>query len=232
MSMYTMSLRHIIDNYNAIHKPTDNEMTGRQWVESWFKDFNLEDYLTEEQVSTITSYGVWTKDKLATLIVDHFYMREIGYETPKLFEIMVKTKMRELMGYYAELIYSASIEYDMLVNVNYTETFDRDIANQGTSNSTSSGSGLAVNSDTPQGQINKAEILQGRYATSTTASETDGTSTDTANSTGTENWTRSKKGNDGVLATAQKMISQYRDNIRNINFEIIKDLNEMFIGLY
>lgn len=229
MSAYTMSLRHIIDHIDNI---TSIEKTGREVVEGWFADYNLSDYLTGEQVQTITQYGVWTKEKLAKLIVDHFYMREIGYETPKLFEIMVKTKMRELMGYYAELIYSASIDYDMLVNVNFTETMARDIANSGTSNSTSNASGLAVNSDTPQGQINKTDILNGRYATSTTASESEGTSQDTAKSTGTENWTRTKKGNDGVLATAQKMIEQYRNNIRNINYEIIKDLNEMFIGLF
>lgn len=229
MSAYTMSLRHIIDNIDNI---SNIEETGREVVEGWFSDYELSDYLTPSQVQTINDYGVFTKEKLAKLIVDHFYMREIGYETPKLFEVMVRAKMRELMGYYAELIYSASIDYDMLVNVNFTETMNRDISNNGSSNSSSNASGLAVNSDTPQGQINKTDILSGRYATSTTASESEGTSTDTAQSTGKENWTKTKKGNDGVLATAQKMIEQYRNNIRNINYEIIKDLNEMFIGLF
>lgn len=232
MSKYTMSLRHIIENYKYIDNKTGVEITGRQYVESWFKDYDLKDYLTEEQIQTISTYGVWSPNKLASLIVEHYYMREIGYETPHLMEIMCKTKMKELMGYYAQLIYSASIDYDMLVNVNYSETIDRDISNQGSSQSNANSSGLAVQSDTPQGQINKEEILQGKYATSTSASESSGVSNDTASSTGKENITRIKKGNDGVMATAQKLILQYRDNIRNINYEIIKDLNDMFLGLY
>ena len=40
------------------------------------------------------------------------------------------------------------------------------------------------------------------------------------------------KGNSGVSATAQKMVEQYRDNIRAINREIIDKLEPLFMGLY
>ena len=40
------------------------------------------------------------------------------------------------------------------------------------------------------------------------------------------------KGNSGVSATAQKMVEQYRDNIRAIDYEIIKELNDLFMGLF
>ena len=40
------------------------------------------------------------------------------------------------------------------------------------------------------------------------------------------------RGNAGISATAQKMIEQYRDNIRAIDYEIIKELNSLFMGLY
>lgn len=232
MSAYTMSLRHIIDNYDYIHEENGTDLTGREYVESWFKDYDLNEFLTSDQIKVISEYGVFNKDKLARMIVDHYYMREIGYETPHLFEIMVKTKMRELMSYYADLIYTASIKYDLMVNVNVTETVERATSNTGKSSSNSTSSGLGVNSDTPQGQINKTEILQGKYASSTGASESTGNASENASSEGKESIIRNRKGNDGVLATAQKMIAQYRDNIRNINYEIIKDLNEMFIGLY
>lgn len=230
MSKYTVSLRELIDYYDRVNE--EENKTGRQHVEEWFKDFNETDYITQAQLDVIKTAGIWNKDKMASMIVDHYFMREIGYETPKLFELMTKVKMRELMGYYLPLIYTASIDFDPLVNVNYTEVIGRTTSNQGQSSSSANSSGLAINSDTPQGQINKEEILQGKYATSTNASETTGTSSDNASSSGKEDITRTRKGNDGVMATAQKLIEQYRDIIRNINYEIIKDLSDMFIGLY
>ena len=104
------------------------------------------------------------------------------------------------------------------------------------SSSSSSGSALGVNSDTPQGQITKASILAGSYATSTSATENENSvsnETDTqSNSNSLENYTKRVKGNSGVSATAQKMIEQYRNNIRAIDREIIEKLDILFMGLY
>ena len=95
-------------------------------------------------------------------------------------------------------------------------------------------SGLTVNSDTPQGQITKANILAGNYASSTSANETENTVSDTTSNAGngTEHYTKTTKGNSGVSATAQKMIEQYRQNIVMINRDIIKDMNSLFMGIY
>ena len=209
---YTMSLYEIINNFYT-----------RDEVEEWFKDYELTDYLTEEQIEVV-SHGTWSKDKLAKKIVDHFLMEQIGFETFGLFKHQVKVKMQELMESKLPLIYSASIYYDPLVNVDYEETFERNIQNEGTSNS----SGLNVSSDTPQGQISKAGILAGDYASGTDASESESSvdgSTD-------ENYTKRVKGNSGVSATAQKMIEQYRQNIYAIDKSIIDELNELFMCIY
>ena len=232
MANYTMEVRKVIEFY------------GRDEVESWFKDYKLEDYLTEEQIASIVNAGIWNKNKLAKKIVDHYYMREIGFETPGLFANRVKARMQEIMEDYLPVIYSNSIQFDPLVNVDFTETFQREIEsesqNNGTSNSSSNSnsSGLNVNSDTPQGQISKSEILQGKYASNTSASETgsevqDTTSTQnngTANQL--ENYTKKTKGNSGVSATAQALIKQYRDIIRAVDREIIEELNDMFMGIF
>ena len=53
--------------------------------------------------------------------------------------------------------------------------------------------------------------------------------TDTAKS---EDYVKKIKGNSGVSATAQKMVEQYRQNIRAIDYEIIKELNDLFMGLF
>lgn len=209
-------------------------------VEGFFKDYELSDYLTEEQISTIEEAGIWNKDKLAKKIVNHYYMREIGQETIGLWIHYVKDTMTLLMEEYLPLIYSSSIEYDPLINVNYTESFSRtaNVDNTGASvsNSSNSGSSLGVNSDTPQGQISKTAILQGAYASNTTATETEstiGNRTDTTSgSDSEEEYTKTIRGNSGVSATAQKMVEQYRNNIRAIDREIIEKLEPLFMGLY
>ncbi len=232
MSKYTMELRKVCD------------IMKREEVENWFKDYNLTDFLTSEQIEVITSTNIWNKDILAKKIVDHYYMREIGFETIALFKHYAKITMYEIMETYIPLIYSSSITYNPLINVDFTEEYKRTIndtsKNIGNSTSTSSanGNGLQVNSDTPQGQINKNQILEGKYASSTIANESTTNANETINSSSnenkdtTENYTKTTKGNSGISATSQKMIQQYRDNIIPINKKIIEELNILFMGLY
>ena len=223
MSKYTMELRELFTPIKF-----NPPLFSREDVEGWFKDYELTDYLTPEQIEVITDAGIWNKDKLAKKIINHYYMREIGQETIGLFEHYAKVTMDEIMEEYLPIIYSSSINYDPLVNVDYTETFSRtaNIDSEGNSNS----SGLGVMSDTPQGQISKEAILGGSYASSTSANENEVTSS--SGSETTEDYTKHMKGNSGVSATAQKMIEQYRDNIRAIDKEIIEKLEPLFMGLY
>lgn len=217
MSKYTIELRNVCQLYG-----------GREVVEEWFKDYELSNYLSPEEIQVIANKGIWSKDRLAEEIVDHYWMREIGFETPALFKHQVKVRMREIMEEKVPLIYSAAIKYDPLVNVDYTETFSQTTHNEGESASNSSG--LSVASDTPQGQISKSEILAGKYASSTGADSTEDSTNTSAD--GTQEYTRTTKGNSGVSATAQKMVEQYRENIITINKDIIYDLATMFMGIY
>lgn len=73
MAKYTIELRRICD------------LVGREEVENWFKDYNLSDFLTIKQIEQIEKANVWSKDRLAKKIVNHYYMREIGFETPRTF---------------------------------------------------------------------------------------------------------------------------------------------------
>lgn len=224
MSKYTVEIRRIIDLY------------GREEVESWFKDYELEDFLTTEEIKVIEDRGTWSKDKLATKIVDYYFMREIGFETPALFKHKAKVKMLEIMEEKLPLIYSSSIKYDPLVNVDYTETYSRNINDTGSQSSSSinNSSGLTINNNTPQSNINKESILNGKYASETQAGESTSSVSDNSNSQTNSNETSSKnvKGNSGVSATAQAMIKQYRNNIRAIDKEIIEELNILFMGIF
>ena len=220
MSRYTVELRDIVEN------------TSREEVEAFFTDYNLEDYLTPQEIAVIEERGTWSKEKLARKIVDHYYVREIGLETVGLFKLKAKVAMQEIMEEKLPLIYSAAIKYDPLVNVDYTEDYDASSSNNQSGKSKGSTSGLNVSSDTPQGQISKAAILGGSYASSTGASESEAVNEDVSNSNGSQSYTKHVKGNSGVSATAQKMVQQYRENIIMIDRDIIKDLSSLFMGIY
>lgn len=224
MAKYTMTLREIISTF------------GEDEVKSWFKNYELSDYLTADEIAVIEEKGVWSKDQLADRIVKHFMLREIGTDSVGSFRLYLDDLLKETMETYVPLIYSAAIKFDPLVNVDYLEEYDGTTANSSASNSTSvnSGSGLTVSSDTPQGQINKGEILQGKYATSTNANETENNITDNSNgvSNGNQHYNKRVKGNSGVSATAQALIQQYRDYVRALNTEIVYKLEPLFMGIY
>lgn len=188
-------------------------------LKSWFMDYELSDYLTNDEIDVINTRGTWSKEKLAEKIIDHYYLKDIGFETPMMFKHFAKITMNEIMESKLPLIYSAAIKYDPLVNVDFTEEYSSNTT--GNANT----SGLIVGSETPQGQINKAAILNGSYASNTSANE------DESQTTGTMDYVRKTKGNSGVSATAQAMVKQYRENIRAIDYEIITELKSLFIGL-
>ena len=228
MARYTVQLRKIV------------ESVGEDEVLKWFQDYDLTNYLSAEEIKVITDRGTWSPARLAQKIVDHYYMQEIGLETVGLFKRRVKVAMQEIMEEKLPLIYSASLEYNPLTNVNYTETYSGTSTNENTSSSdttaTSDSSGLTVNSDTPQGQIDKEAILGGAYASSTSANEIEDSantqSSGESSGTGTQDYTKHFEGNQGISATYQKMIQQYRENIRAIDREIIEDLRDLFMIIY
>ena len=191
----------------------------REDLKSWFTDYELSDYLTDEEIDVINTRGTWNKDKLADKIIDEYLFKDFGVETPAMFKHYAKIKMKNIMESKLPMIYSSAIKYNPLVNIDMTETYTS--SSRGNVDS----SGLSVNSDTPQGEINKSSILSGSYASNTGADE------NTSSSSGTMDYTKKTVGNQGIYITNQRLIKEYRDNIRAIDYEIIKELKELFIGL-
>lgn len=196
------------------------------------------------------------------------------------------------MEKYLPEIYSKFLKYDPLSNVDFTETYTREIVgntntdgkgnttnttnSSGNSNSTSNSlsnnnsssssnnnnSSLKVDSVTPQSQISKSQILEGKYASNTSAQESstsqnDETSsensseiTDTTNisnestansdfsnssksdSKTIEKFTRHEEGDNGVIITNQRLVKEYREIISATDTKIINDLNILFMGLF
>ena len=105
MATYTMELRKVCDYYN------------REEVENWFKSYNLRDFLREDEIQSIETAGLWNKDRLARKIVDHYFMREIGFETPALFSHYAKVTMQEIMEEITTEIFNMELK-------NYPENQD------------------------------------------------------------------------------------------------------------
>lgn len=209
MAQYTLQLREL------------ESLEGREGLKTWFEDYNLEDYLTPAQIQTITDRGVWSKEKLADQIIDHYYTREIGLETPALFKLKLKVALREIMEEKAPLIWSASLNINPLNEFEITTVSN----GSGSSNSSTNSSGLNIHSNTPQGKINKSQILNGDYASSTDGNE------GTASSSGSD-ITHNDSKSTGRNRSEIMLLREYRENIIMINRDIVNDLASLFIGIY
>ena len=232
MAKYTIELRRICELY------------GREEVENWFKSYDISNYLTPTQIEVLQKNNVWSKERLAKKIVDHYFMREIGFETPALFKHYALVTMQEIMEKYLLLIYTKFLDYDPLSSVDYDETYTREIQgeaqNNGTSksNSNSNSSGYNVSNDTPQTNINKQNLLNGKYASNISSSETESNINDETNtsSNGTsktiEKYTHHMEGDNGVIVTNQYLVREFRELATSYDLEIIKELNTLFMGLY
>jgi hypothetical protein len=147
------------------------------------------------------------------------------------------------MPLYNQRYKSIDLEVNPIDNVNMTETFTHTIEGNGktTTSGTSSSSGsydnLDVNSDTPPTELNETDILNNKYASSTThAKNTSNGSQNSSgyiNSTGnkTETYERKEFGSSKGYTFAQN-IQQWRDIMLNIDMEIIKELETLFISLW
>lgn len=209
MAQYTLQLREL------------ESLEGREGLKTWFEDYNLEDYLTPAQIQAINDRGVWSKEKLADQIIDHYYTREIGLETPALFKLKLKVALREIMEEKAPLIWSASLNINPLNEFEITTVSN----GSGSSNSSTNTTGLNIHSNTPQGKINKTQILNGDYASSTDGNE------GTASSAGSDT-THNESNSSGRNRSEIMLLREYRENIVMINRDIVNDLASLFIGIY
>lgn len=232
MSKYTTTLRFICESSES----------SKNDVIQTFSSYDINDYLTPAQAELVISSGNWTKLKLADKIIKNYYFREIGFETWALFKHHAKIEMELLMEHYLPMIYSRCIEYDPLINVDFTESYtsteqgNNTATGSSTSNTSSKSDNTTKFSDTPN--VGLDNISSGKYLTTATLNDTGSTgtgetqSTNAASSDNTQQYTKTIKGNSGVSATAQRMVQQFRDNIIAIDAEIIQKLNPLFMGIY
>lgn len=170
------------------------------------------------------------KEEFETLILKHFIMRRIGFETPTAFKLALEVKLNEIMPLYNKL-FDALDGWDLF---NSGESVTRITTDNGsnTLNSTVTANNTNTsdrrNSNVPQNQL--SDIQNGTYMTDynldtdtsngTTLSSTEGTNANTTN--------------ESIIRTPADKIKIYKDFIEsknNIYTMIFKDLESLFYSI-
>lgn len=187
------------------------------------------------------------RPKLNSKIIEHYWFREIGFETKEIFRDRIGVKLNEIMPYFNQLYLSELIKINPLYNVDMTEVSNRDNSGVGVSqNSAKANSSSAANDDlvhaysaTPQGVNTKEDIQQFNYVTNTDYDLNERKSTDestSAQSSDTrflseEVFWRKLEGNNGKSYPAEQLLA-FRKTFLNIDMMVIDELQPLFMGIY
>lgn len=143
------------------------------------------------------------REGLNAKIIDHFWFREIGFETPALFRRFLRRKLNEVMPYYNQLYETSLAEIDPMSNYRQTReggrktsaaeqrsgdtttTYSNSRSEDATSATTSQteGRGRTVNSLTPQMQLSGNEDYASSIVDTGNDSLVDGTATNQSKGT-------------------------------------------------
>lgn len=164
-----------------------------------------------------------SKEDFETMILNHFLMRRIGYETVTAFKIALNVKLNEIMPLYNKLF--ESIENWNLFNDG--ETISRTSIDNGSTSSTNNTTTNTTSdrrySSTPQNQIQ--DVKDGKYVSEYNYDTDDGSSNNTSNmlNSNTTNETINRSPADKMM-----LYSEFLKNRQNIYTMIFKDLDSLF----
>jgi len=177
------------------------------------------------------------RDTLTGKIVDHYWNREIGFETIDIFKMKMRTRMNEIMEYYNQLYESKTIAFDPMRTMDIqTIVTGESLQNvtaesESNANSESGNENRTVQYDLPQVALspNKDYATAGVDTTGTgtadsTSSEANSSSSDTSNA--------SESQVVGYQGSPSDLLMRYRETLLNIDMAIINDLEELFMLVY
>lgn len=179
------------------------------------------------------------KETFESMILNHFLMRRIGYETVNAFKIALNVKLNEIMPMYNKLFESIN-NWNIFTDGEVVTRVKSD-SGTNTSSSTVSTSENGTNSntstsdrrfsDTPQNAIQ--DVRDGNYVSQYNY-DTDGSSTtssSTGSSTGSNSSSSANTENESITRTPtdkMKLYTEFLKNRQNIYTMIFKDLDPLF----
>lgn len=228
MSKYTTQLRWIVEQLgNGIDVPE-----GQEYADAVYKYIGLDKY---------PIYNELYRTKLNDKIIDHFYFREIGFETAAQFAWYMRRTMNEIMPKYNRLYEALQTDF---IHPLSDWTRHRDLQTEGTTANTTETNGetdttshnRSVFSDTPMSMLNNTgepQIENMDYATSVTfddgSSQTDVSNTSESNGSSTVDTVEDVYGRNKTLAF---LVDEYASKFVDVDLMIINDLETLFMGLW
>lgn len=217
MSRYTIELRYLIEGNY---------------------DLGLKDYPIFDD-----SY----REQLNNKIIQHYYFREIGFETEALFKNRLNQKMNEIMPYYNQMYESSKLKIDPLSTIDLEEVFSRKSKTTGEGTSSTSGTGNNTNnfnstdttdygkiskfSDIAQAQTTPNEILNDKYLTSATVDDGQDKNTNTGTNTSQTESTTSGTSTDERNLDEDTTLTRKGNNGTASESELLNMYRETFLNI-
>lgn len=217
MSRYTIELRYLIEGNY---------------------DLGLKDYPIFDE-----SY----REQLNNKIIQHYYFREIGFETEALFKNRLNQKMNEIMPYYNQMYESSKLKIDPLSTIDLEEVFSRKSKTTGEGTSNTSGTGNNTNnfnstdttdygkiskfSDIAQAQTTPNEILNDKYLTSATVDDGQDKNTNTGTNTSQTESTTSGTSTDKRNLDEDTTLTRKGNNGTASESELLNMYRETFLNI-
>lgn len=176
--------------YTIVLRDLMNDPGARPLLDKAMSKYPL--YQKKSKEEFLPSY-IPTREELNASILNAYKWREIAFDTPARFIDEIEIALNEIMPYYNQLFFSADQDFNIIYNVDYVKTMDRDrdLTSQsekeeissGTSSSTGSSTGSSstdskqIKTTTPGTAVNvQAEIENVDYADGVEWNKEEGTS--------------------------------------------------------
>ena len=227
MSKYTTMLRWIVEQMGqGLPVPE-----GQRYADAVYRAIGLDEYPI-----WMEEYRSFLNDK----IIDHFYFREIGFETAAQFRFYMRRTMNEIMPYYNQLYKSKDLVTEPLTDEDksWTErhTLDRDTESTDVTNGSSESHDRTVFEDTPMSLLDNttSPTVQGLdYATTVTYVDGNGSDERTTNGTvGMDEQGTREHVQKGRNTSQSELLLKYRKTFINIDMEVIGELEDLFMSLW
>lgn len=246
MSKYTTEVRFICEQYAGLTESVGYSDMDNAVTLAMPKIFDFDFPIFDEAYRPI----------LERKIINHYYTREIGYETVSRWKLALRNKLNEIMPKYNKLYESELLEFNPLythdmytkrdntTNTNGTsnDMTNRDFTIDDTGHDNPNQTTYKLHSDTPQGGLQGVDsetYLSDADKTTVSGSNTNsnhhtelGNITNNGSTTGqkTDDYLEHVYGYAGY--NPSKLIKEYRETFLNIDEMVIKDLNKLFMGVW
>lgn len=165
----------------------------------------------------------WSKEDFETMILNHFMMRRIGYETVTAFKLALNVKLNEVMPEYNRL-YESLDGWNLF---NDGESITRDTTDNGSQSISQAGTSSTTSdrrfSDTPQNAI--TDVRSGTYVTDYNYDQNSGTE---SNNTISSNATATHESITRTPADKIRIYNEFLTARQNLYTMIFKDLDSLF----